>query len=208
MKGNAYSFAEQVDREIEALTESDYLRRRDRGKRLREELYPISRLALHLKQPGLDIEVEGFENDGPVDGHIRETGFRPEEFDIEVTSDYSYEESLRDELLVAEGVAWGAGDISRDKMSRKVVATCGVVDPDEHVNRVCEAVIRLFRNKSAMSYPANTVLIICFDEIKLFGHYSWNQMLSCVDARGGLVGSAFRSIYRFNMATNELQKAA
>jgi len=208
MKGTAYSFAEQVDREIETLTESDYLRRRDRGKRLREELYPISRLALQLKQPGLEIEVEGFENDGPVDGHIRETGFREEEFDIEVTSDYSYEESLRDELLVAEGVAWGAGDIYRDKMSRNVVATAGVVDHDEHVERVCEAVIRLFRNKSVVSYPPNTVLIICFDEIKLFGHYSWSQMLSCVGAQGGLAGSAFRSIYLFNMATNELQNAA
>lgn len=106
MNGTAYSFAQQVDREIEALSLSDYIRRKERGKRLRDELYPICRLALHLKQPGLEIEVEAFEDDGPVDGHIRESGFREEEFDIEVTSDYSHDESLRDELLVAEGVAW------------------------------------------------------------------------------------------------------
>src|SRR5258705_4211576 len=122
MKGTAYSFAQQVDREIEALSLSDYLRRKDRGKRLRDELYPISRLALYLKQPGLEIEVEAFEDDGPVDGHIRESGFREAEFDIEVTSDYSYDESLRDELFAAEGFSWGAGEIYRDRNSRKVVA--------------------------------------------------------------------------------------
>ncbi len=123
MKGTVYSFAQQVDREIEALTRDDYLRRKCRGKRLREELYPISRFALYLKQPGLEIEVEAFEDDGPVDGHIRESGFREQEFDIEVTSDYSYDESLRDELLVAEGASWGAGEIYRDRISRKVIAS-------------------------------------------------------------------------------------
>ena len=204
MKGTAYWFAQEVDRQIEMLTRSDYLRRIGRGKLLREELYPISRLGLHLKQPGLQIEVEAFEDDGPIDGHIQESGFREQEFDIEVTSDYSYDESLRDELLVAEGVAWGAGEIYRDKTSRRVVAAPGVVDHDAHLNNVSKAVVRLFRNKASMLYPPNTVLIICFDEIKLFGHYTWNQMLSRVANEGGLSGSAFRAIYLFNIATNEL----
>jgi hypothetical protein len=57
-------------------------------------------------------------------------------------------------------------------------------------------------------YPPNTVLIISFDEIKLFGHYSWHQVLSRVDAERSLSGSDFASIYLFNIATNELQKAA
>jgi hypothetical protein len=208
MKGTAYSFAREVDRQIEELTRKDYLRRRGRGKLLREELYPISRLALHLKQPGLEIEVEAYEDDGPVDGHILESGFREREFDIEVTSDYSYDESLRDELLVEKGVAWGAGEIYRDKNSRKVVATCGVVDGDAHVDDVSKAVVRLFRNKASKSYPPNTILIISFDEIRLFGHYSWNQMLSRVGDEGGLSDSDFQAIYLFNIATNELHKAA
>jgi hypothetical protein len=208
MKGTAYSFAQQVDREIEALSLSDYIRRKDRGKLLREELYPISRLALHLKQPGLEIQVEAFEDDGPVDGHIWESGFREREFDIEVTSDYSYDESLRDELFIAEGAAWGAGEIYRDKNSRKVVATCGVVDGDAHLDDVSKAVVRLFRNKASKSYPPNTILIISFDEIRLFGHYAWNQMLSRVSDEGGLSGSDFPAIYLFNIATNELHRAA
>jgi hypothetical protein len=208
MKGTAYSFAQQVDREIEALSLSAYIQRKDRAKLLREELYPISRLALHLKQPGLEIEVEGFEDNGPVDGHIRESGFREQEFDIEVTSDYSYDESLRGELLVAEGVTWGAGEIYRDKTSRRVVALPGAVDHEAYIDNIAKAVVRLFRNKASKSYPPNTALIISFDEIKLFGFQSWNQMLSRVTTEGGLSDSAFRSIYLFNIATNELERVA
>lgn len=208
MKGNAYSFAQQVDQEIEALRENDYLRRKGRGKRLREELYPLSRLALHLKQPGLEIEIEAFEDDGPVDGHIRQSGFREQEFYVEVTSDYGYDESLRDELFVTEGFSWGAGEIYRDRTSRKVIASPGVVDHDAHFNNISKAVVRLFRNKTSISYPPNTILIISFDEISLQGYYGWNQMLSRIASEGGLSGSAFNSIYLLNIATNEFHRAA
>lgn len=208
MKNTAYLFAKEVDRQIEELTRNDYLRRIGCGKLLQEELYPISRLALHLKQPGLEIEVEAFEDDRPADGHIRESGFREREFDVQITSDYSYDESLRDELLVTQGVSCGAGEIRRDKTSGKVIATPGAVDINEYFDRVSKSVIRLFRKKAAMPYGPNTVLIIAFDEIKLYGHFSWNQMLSLVEKAGGLSGSAFQSVYLFNIATNELQNVA
>ena len=125
---------------------------------LREELYPISRLALHLKQPGLKVDVEAFEDDGPADGHIRESGFRDVDFDVQVTSDYSYDESLRDELLASEGFSWGAGDISRDRSSGKIDASPGAVDHDEQFKRISESVVRLFQKKTAISYGSNTVL--------------------------------------------------
>jgi hypothetical protein len=208
MKGDAYSFAKDVDQQIEALALHDYLRRRGRGKLLREELYPISRLALHLKQPGLEVDVEAFEDDGPADGHIHESGFRDQEFDVQVTSDYSYDESLRDELLAAEGVSWGAGDIHRDRSSGKVIASPGAVDHDEHFKRISESAVRLFRKKAAIPYGPNTVLIISFDDITLSGHYAWKELMSFVDQEGGLSGSAFRSVYLFNIGTNELQRAA
>jgi hypothetical protein len=208
MKGDAYSFAKEVDRQIEALSLDDYLRRRGRGKVLREELYPISRLALLLKQPGLEVDVEAYEDDRPADGHIRERGFRDREFDIQVTSDYSHDESLRDELLATEGVSWGAGDIRRDKSSGKVIASPGVVDYEEHFKRISESLVRLFRKKAAILYGSDTVLIISFDEIKIAGHYAWEKLVSFVDEKGGLSGSAFRSVYLFNIATNELQRVA
>jgi hypothetical protein len=159
------SFAKDVDRQIEALTQHDYLRQCGRGKLLREELYPISRLALHLKQPGLEVHVEAFEDNRPADGHIRESGFRDREFDVQVTSDYSYDDALRDELLAAEGMSWGDGDIDRDKSSGMVIASPGVVDHDEHFKRVSESIIHLFRKKTAIAYGPNTVLIVSFDDI-------------------------------------------
>lgn len=208
MKGTAYSFAKEVDRQIEELARSDYLRRKGRGKLLREELLPISRLALHLKQPGLEIEVEAFEDNSVADGHIRVFGFREEHFDVQVTSGYDYYESLRDELLVAEGTSWGAGEIWRDKTSRKVIANPSAVDNDEYFKRVAEAVLYLFKKKAAMPYPPNTVLIISFSEVKLYGHFAWNEMLSLVNKNGSLSDSTFRSIYLFNEATNDCIKVA
>ena len=128
MKGTAYLFASEVDRQIEALLEAEYLMRRDRGKVLQEELLPISRLALHLKQPGQEVEVEAFENDGEADGYIRVTGFREQEFNVQVTCAFTYEESMRRELLVTEWAAPGAGDIYRDRKTKQIVATGAATD--------------------------------------------------------------------------------
>src|SRR5439155_6471131 len=122
--------------------------------------------------------VEAFEDDRPADGHIRESGFRDEEFDVQVTSDYSYDESLRDELLVAEGISWGAGEIYRDRSSGKVIASPGVVDHDEHFERISKSLQHLFQKKAAIAYGSNTVLIISFDEIRLSGSYAWNKLMS------------------------------
>lgn len=81
MKDTAYSFAQKVDDQLEATSSSDYHLRTGRIKLLREELYPISRLALQLKQPGLKVEVEAFENNDAADGHIRtEKDFGKERF--------------------------------------------------------------------------------------------------------------------------------
>lgn len=208
MKDTAYSFAREVDRQIEALAPDDYHRKFGRSKQLQEELYPISRLALQLKQPGLEVEVEAFEDDGPVDGYIRISGFREREFDVEVTCVYDYDESLRRELLVSEGSAPGAGDICRDKNSGKVLATLAAVNHDEHIGRISKAVMDRFRDKVSKSYGPNTALIIVFDEIKLYGRENWNRLFESVEKEGGLSGSVFLSVYLFNCATNELQRAA
>ena len=113
MKLGAYAFAHEVDLQIEALSDRDYHCRIGRSKLLQEELLPISRLGLHLKQYGLVVEVEAFESNAGSDGHIQLSGdFREREFDVEVTYDYSYEEAIlfqmksesadREQLLLEE----------------------------------------------------------------------------------------------------------
>ncbi|MBN8579810.1 MAG: hypothetical protein J0L96_03995 [Anaerolineae bacterium] len=208
MKNSAYLFAMEVDRQIEELSSADDLRHLNRGKLLQEEILPISRLALHLKQPGLEIEVEAFENNGEADGHIRITGFREDEFNVQVTCDFTHEEALRKELLVSKGYTPGAGDIHRDKKSGQIVATSAATDFDEHIFRVSQSVIKLFQKKVTKPYNENTVLIIAFDNVKLYGHHYWRQLFDLLEKAGGLSGSRFKAIYLFNNATNEFQRAA
>ncbi len=208
MKATAYLFASEVDRQIEALSDADYLMRRVRGKVLQEELLPISRLGLHLKQPGLEVEVEAFENDGEADGHIRVTGFKELEFNVQVTCAYSYEESMRNKLLVTKGSAPGAGDIYRDKKTKQIVSSMAATDADEHISRISRSVVELYRKKVAKTYTKDTVLIIAFDEIKLYGRNNWGQLFAALDTEGGLSGDGFKAIYLYNNATNELQRAA
>jgi hypothetical protein len=207
MKTTAYLFAGEVDRQIEALSDEDYLKHRNHSKVIQEELLPISRLALHLKQPGLEVEVESFENDGEADGYIRVTGFRETEFNVQVTCDFSYEESMRRELMIAKGTAPGVGDIYREKKTKQIVATMAAADTDEHISRVSQSVVELYKKKAAKTYSKDTVLIIAFDSIKLYSQYNWNRLFASLEKEKILSEGKFMAIYLFNSATNELYRA-
>lgn len=207
MKDTAYAFARKVDQRIEALSESDYLQQNNRGKQLREELYPLSRLALHLKRAGLEVEVEALEDDDAADGRIWVTGFWKGEFDVQVTYCFDRDEARRMELLASEGSVPAVGEIGRDK-SGKIVATQGVVDHYEYVDRIAKAVMERFRRKSEYAYRPDTTLIIAFHETKLRGLANWRRLLLSLEDKGGMAGSNFTSIYLFNSATNEIQKVA
>lgn len=76
MKAPAYEFAEMTDARIEALSDAEYRSHAGPAKRLLEEVLPISRLGLYLKEPGLNVEVEAYENDGPDDGRILISGYK------------------------------------------------------------------------------------------------------------------------------------
>lgn len=103
MRDTALSFFAAVEQQIHALSSQEFHRRQGRAKILLEEWYPISRLALHLKQPGLEIQVEAFGDSSVADGRIEELGFRERSFDVQVTYVEDYEGSLRRELMDALG---------------------------------------------------------------------------------------------------------
>ena len=207
MKKTAYLFAKDVDHQIEALSSAEYHQRSGRSKRLREELCPISRLALQLKQPGVEVEVEAFENNGADDGRLWVTGFWEGTFDVQVTiADYSHEEYLRNEMLALEGYAPGAGEIFRDKKTKKINATMAGVDIDEYFNRIANSVMARFQNKASLAYGPKTFLIIVFDEKKLSCLVNWSLLFDILKEKGGLSSSNFYAVYLFNCATNEIQK--
>lgn len=208
MRNTAYEFATEVDWRIEALSESDYLEHDNQGKELLEEWYPLSRLALHLKQAGLEVKVEIFEDDGAADGHLQIIGFWDAEFDVQITCCFDYEEKLRRELLVTEGSAPGAGEIYRDRESGQIHATQGVRDYYEYIERVAEEVMERFHKKSEFAYRSDTALIIAFHEPKLGGLSSWKRLSSALEDEGGMGRSNFTSVYLFNSAINQIQRAA
>lgn len=209
MKDSAYAFAAEVDRLIDDLKDEEFHCRIGRSKQLREELFPLSRLALLLKMPGLEVEVEAFENSGRADGYIRIAGFRQREFEVQIAyAGYESEDALRAELLVSQGFAPGAGGIRRDKKGGNIVATMAAVDHDEHIGRMSAAVMDQFRKKALKPYAQGTVLLVAFEEIKLYGRSAWSSLFIKIAEAGGMAGSQFDEIYLFNGATNEIQRAA
>ena len=208
MRHPAYTFAIEVERQIEALTQDEFHCRRGKSKVLQEEWYPIARLGLHLKQPGLEVDVEAFGNSGVADGHIAERGFRDRDFDIQVTYVHDYEEALRRELMVKQAFTPGAGPISRDKSSGAVVATMAAVDTGHNVERLAAALAERFQKKTMISYPPTTALILAFEDMMLRGRSSWAKLFASMDKQIVPGGSKFQFVYVLNCATNELHQVA
>ena len=211
MKASAYEFSCIVDSQLQALPEKEYLLRAghaSRAKKLREELYPLSRLALHFKRPGTEVEVEAFEDCRRGDGHISITGYFEREFAVEITfAGYGPEDALRTQLLVSQGYCPGAGSIRRDK-SRKIVANQGGRDVGEHIGRVAKAVLEGFLGKVTKKYQLDTILLVAFEEPGLDGCKNWHQLLTAIDEIGGMATGIFGAVYLFNGWTNELFRAA
>jgi hypothetical protein len=204
LRASAFDFAAEVDRQIAELTREEIYRRRGRAKRLIEELYPLSRFALHCKYPGTELEVEAFEDDRPLDGVIRFSGTRQSEFHVEVTYVHSHEEALRRELLWTTGSTPAAGRIFRDKVTRKIVATQGFETGEQEADRLATGIIDLFNKKRGKKYERGTMLLIAIDDPMFFSHRCWTPLIAAIEKNGGLF-EAFGEVHLFNCATNELQ---
>jgi hypothetical protein len=207
MHNTAFSFASEVERKIQALSAEDFRLRRGCAKLLLEEWYPISRLALQLKQPGLEIFVDAFGDSGVADGRIEERGFRSRTFDVQVSYVENYEGALRRELMHHQGFTPGAGPIYRIKPSREIVADLVAVDFDHNVRQAAACIAQRFTNKASMSYPENTALLLAFDDVTLGGFAMWRQLLENIHEHATLAESRFISVYIINCATNEIVRA-
>lgn len=204
LRAPVFDFAAEVDRQMAQLTREQIDLRQGRAKLLIEELYPLSRFALHCKYPGTEVEVEAFEDTSPLDGIIRFSGNRQSEFHVEVTYVHAYEDALRRELLWTTGSAPAVGPIFRDKATRKIIAIQGRETAEEEADRFAAAIIEAFNKKRAKNYKRGTMLLIVIDEPTFFSHRSWTPLMAAIERHGGLSG-AFGEVSLFNCATNELQ---
>jgi hypothetical protein len=209
MTTTAFEFAASIDARIEAISTEQYHKRSRPVKRLIEELYPLSRLALAFKQPGLDVNAEAFENSGRADGHIWISGYLTRDFEVQVTfAGYAENDALRSALLVQEGFAPGAGPIERDKKTGKIIATMEAQDYYEPIKLLGASIIECTRKKVLKQYAAGTVLLVAFEDIRLRGCGWWKLLYSAIDNAGGLEKGSFSQIYLFNGCSNELQQVA
>lgn len=205
MMKTAFEYAQEVDKQIDGLSDEYFhLKKGRKGKLLQEELYPLSRLALSFKQPGLQVLVEGFEDCRPADGKIVVSGFKCLEAEIQITvAGYNHEESLRSELLLSQGGTPYSGDIKRIKGN--IVARMETVDADEHFNKLVESIVSRFEKKSKIKYLKGTILLIVFDECKLYSNSKWNLLFSNLTAKVTTNETPFSAIYLFNCWTNQLR---
>ena len=206
MKGPAFDFARDVDLEIEQLPAEERFTRRGRGKHLREELLPLSRLALHFKLPGLHVEVEAFEDEGKRDGRITLSGFLTDSFEVEVTCTHSREKALREELLHQKGVVPGWGPIWREKGTGRVIAKMTATDESEQIEAVAKEVVNRFLAKAEKNYPKQMVLLIAFDNVSIYGAKAWMQLQSAIGEKGGISAGVFRWVFLLNCANNEMHQ--
>jgi len=205
MPTEAYEFARFVDNEIEKLTREEFFMRTGRSKKLREEIFPLSRLALHFAQPGLKVFVESANGSTPPDGHIAISGFRTEAQDVEITYVRSYEDSLRDELLHTVGASPGAGPIERNKLTHQIFAQQSGSDRGEQIAALAAAVSKRYEAKASKNYPASTILLIAFQDITFYGFSAWREL---VERIGDAPARPFKRVYLLNCLTNELQAIA
>jgi len=205
MKYPAFEFAQQVDDQLKGFNDKEYFMRKGRCKILREELLPLSRLGLHFKQPGVEVEVEAYENNDPADGTIRVSGFNNKEFDVQITHGFDYQDALRDELIVKTGACPGAGPIQRNKATKEIEAKTIAVDVGSHIEAISYKITELYEKKStSFSYGKNMALIISFDEFHMNNFYQWSLLFSSLQKRSHLNTEKFIAIYLFNEWSCEL----
>lgn len=209
MRYTSYQFAAHVEKEIEKLPAEVVRSKNTReGKKLIEEMRPLSRLALALKCPGLDVYVEITPEGSEADGIIYEKGFRERVLEVQITHSFDYEESLRMELLNKQGHAPASGPIYRYKKTKEISSELIATNTDEHFKRVSSEVLRLYNLKASKKYKNEMVLLISFFEFKLSGLPAWVRLYETIRGRIAEIETNFISVYLFNESSNEIYRIA
>ena len=209
MKLPAYEFSKHIERKIEALP-AEVLRSKStrEAKKLIEELRALSRLALSLKCPGLEVDVEVTPEGSEADGIIFEKGFRDRELNVQIVYSFDHEEALRMELLNKQGHAPGAGSIRRDKKTKEISAELVSVNSDGYIQRCSLEIIRLYEKKVGKQYRTKMILLISFSELKLNGLAGWSCLYENIKHKLSGATDNFIAVYLFNEASNEIYQVA
>lgn len=208
MKMTAYEFAKNVDEKLKSIPAKDYRVRKTRDtKKILEEEFPLSKLALHLQKMGLEVEVclskEGKEEDGS-DGVIFQSGYRDRTLKVQIVSSFSEEEYLRMELLNKQGHAPGAGPINRNKKTKEIESELVATKYDQYIDDVTSIIVERYRKKVDRNYEGELTLLIVISEIKLVGIDSWCRIARNVRDLVSMDRKDFEHVFVFNSDSNEV----
>ncbi|TJY62278.1 hypothetical protein E4T66_08645 [Sinimarinibacterium sp. CAU 1509] len=206
MREPAYDFAARIDQDIEALSAEQDQKPSltHRGKKLIEEYLPLSRFALSLKVPGLNVGIETTVPGAEEDGIIYLTGFVEKIIRVQIAYMYSHNESLRDEALQRYGVTFGSGPISRLK-NGEIMATPEVEDMDAPMRRVAAGAVERYEKKRTR-YCDGMYLLIAFADIRIYGDWSWAKVRELIDSSGGFKSGPFQQVWLCNCTYNQLRR--
>ncbi|MBS1161949.1 MAG: hypothetical protein H6R15_4368 [Proteobacteria bacterium] len=209
MKLSAYEFAQAIEARIEALSPEQFHERPRDAKRLLEELYPLSRLALSFKQPGLTVFVEANEDSGRADGQLWLAGFLDKTFEVQVTfAGYERAAALRSSLLLQQALAPGGRGEAVNRPAGQTAADSDQDGATASIGRLGISIGQRIRSKAAKPYAPGTVLLVAFEDPQLRGRGGWSRLYQVIENAGGIECGPFAEVYLFNTYSNELQRAA
>jgi hypothetical protein len=154
------------------------------------EAVPVSRLALLLATPGIEVHVTCFAHSLNYDAQIEISGWRQPSFRVEVTTTEPDDVVLRRQALSRVGHVMLAGPIRRE--GRKIIAEAEMVDVTEEEQRRTALMLARLRDKvESGRYDANTAFLV----------YSTDLFRIGVHARADLVGDAERYLAQAGVPT-------
>jgi hypothetical protein len=123
------------------------------------EAVPVSRLALLLATPGIEVHVTCFADSRNYDAEIEISGWRSRSFRVEVTTTEPDDVVLRRKALSRVGHVMLAGPIRAE--GRNVIAEPEMVNVHEEEQRRTALMLKRLRNKvESGRYGANTAFLV------------------------------------------------
>lgn len=184
---HALELCSWINKKLEAFEKSGvfdalYIERKGAGldnpaKKIVEEAIPLSRLALNLSQPGIEVFVTLHHGNQPFDATFSVEGFMKgsaRTFPVEVTSAMFAENHVRREVLAKRGYVSLIGPISRTK-DGEIYEGEDLVNLNELEQKYIRLMFAALMKKLDKNYPEDVSILVFLQEFGTLSMYSRNR---------------------------------
>ncbi len=171
-------------------------------KKLVEELLPICKYVQTMYRAGRYISVKWVNGNQQFDAEVHQSGAYvdfgrfPADAHLEVTCVVHPNDYLSRELLDGGGVAFGVEGIRREKKTGDIKSEPFVRTNGDFIDSYCPLVLRQIIKKAAITYPAETTLLVQCSLNTLYTCDEWEALVATV--RAGLPNHSFREIFMYD----------